>query len=186
MSNDQLMPIMKKSNDNIWSGLAAVVVGSGFLVSGNVVFAGNDVSSSFEGVEIRGEIEVYTAIIVTGKPARNIGEISHSGVAVVSVATVKEICNALPGYDVTVQSANRTSGAANLVSTSGDKIAYSIFYGGPTDAVSMTGTDPVNITAASAPTDGDGVDKDLRISIASGYRTAGSYSDTLTFSITAK
>lgn len=170
----------------IRGGLLAVGVGIGLVLGGSSAMAA-DVTQDDGELVIQGVVEVYTAISVDDKPAADLGILAYNaGVTKVSVATVTELCNKEDGYDVTIQSLNRAGDTANLKNTSGDAIPYSIYYNGSVEAVDMAGAAAVNITNASLPTDSDGVDKDVQIEIASGYKISGSYSDTLTFTITAK
>lgn len=170
----------------IRGGLLAIGVGIGLVLGGSSVLAA-DVTEDEGELVIEGVVEVFTAITVDDKAAANLGTLAYNaGVTKVSVATVTELCNKEDGYDVTIQSLNRAGGAANLKNASDDLIPYSIYYNGNEVAVDMTGAAAVNITNVSLPTDSEGVDKDVQIEIASGYKISGSYSDTLTFTITAK
>lgn len=107
------------------------------------------------------------------------------------VATVNERSNIPNGYTVSVESANALSTGTSIPyfegqnATTPETLDYTINYGGsPISLVSGIAT----ITDSNARTTGTGVDKDLAISYngSTHLLAADTYSDTLTFTITAK
>jgi len=105
-----------------------------------------------------------------------------SAVTAQKIATVTELSNNLVGYTVTLSTANN----AELVGALGgntDTVAYTLIYGGSAVAFTL-GT--ATISDVSVRTSGAGAAKDLAISFGAAFLNADSYSDTLTFTITAK
>lgn len=107
-----------------------------------------------------------------------------------AVATVNEFSNVKAGYTVSLQSSSaNASGLTNPVFVGGegdDTLEYTITYDGT--AVAFNGGAAATITDASDKTALAGIDKSLNISydgtVVNIYE--GTYSDTLTFTITAK
>ena len=105
-----------------------------------------------------------------------------------TVATVNEYSNVAAGYTVTLESATATAGTSNPVLSDGtNSLDYSLNYGGV--AVPITGGGAVTVSDTFGPSSSPaGSDKVLAISYAGSAVTLpdGSYSDTLTFTITGK
>jgi hypothetical protein len=108
------------------------------------------------------------------------------------VATVTERSNVQAGYTVTVESSNAAAaGTSEGFFESGatgnnDTLTYSVTYGG--NAVSYSGGGAAQVTDAGDKTAAGGNSNEVRISYqgASANLYNGTYSDTLTFTITAK
>jgi hypothetical protein len=104
-----------------------------------------------------------------------------------TVATVNEYSNVAAGYTVTLESAFATANGSDAALTDGtNSLDYSVTYGGTSvsfSGASATVTDTFGPSASPA-----GSDKDLAISYSGTAVTLpdGSYSDTLTFTITGK
>ncbi len=104
-----------------------------------------------------------------------------------TVATVNEYSNFAAGYTVTLESAFATANGAGAALTSGTaSLDYSVTYGGV--AVAFGGASALVTDAFGPSSSPAGLDKALAISYAgsSVTLTNGSYSDTLTFTITGK
>lgn len=137
---------------------------------------------------LTGTVPAVLSITVTPQPAASALDLSQT-VTNVSVASVNELSNRKPGYTVTLQSANAGSGTAFFFKsadvTNTDTLAYTLTYGGsPVSLVSGSAL----ITDATAKTAAAGVTKNLAISYngAASFLNQDTYSDTLTFTITAK
>jgi len=103
-----------------------------------------------------------------------------SAVTNLKIATVVELTNNKAGYTVVLSSAN-----GGLLKQAGgpDSLAYALRYDG--QAVSFAGGSAL-VSDVASRTGGAGVAKELDISFASAFLNADSYSDTLTFTISAK
>ncbi len=104
-----------------------------------------------------------------------------------TVATVNEYSNVAAGYTVTLESAFATANGAGAALTSGTtSLDYSVTYGGV--AVAFGGASALVTDAFGPSSSPAGLDKALAISYAGSSVTLpnGSYSDTLTFTITGK
>ena len=137
---------------------------------------------------LTGTVPAVLDISVTAQPAASTLDLSAT-ISGVSVASVTERSNRKPGYTVTLHSVNAGSGTTFLFKsadvTNTDSLAYTLTYGGsPVTLVSGSAL----ITDATAKTPAAGVTKDLQISYngAASFLNQDSYSDTLTFTITAK
>jgi hypothetical protein len=97
----------------------------------------------------------------------------------VQVGTVTERCNNSTGYKVTLTSANKSN---LLGSSTGAKIAYTLTYGGA--AVNLT-SGSATVTNATTKTATGGVTDAVLITFAGGFLVADTYSDTLTFTMSA-
>ncbi|NBC28421.1 MAG: hypothetical protein GVY29_00340 [Spirochaetes bacterium] len=108
------------------------------------------------------------------------------------VATVTERSNVQAGYTVTVESANAAAagtGSGFFDSSdagNNDTLNYSVTYGG--NAVSYSSGAPATVTDAGDKTASSGDSNEVRISYSGSSANIynGTYSDTLTFTITAK
>jgi len=105
-----------------------------------------------------------------------------------AVATITEVSNSHLGYTVTVSSANAVSASSSTPdftsATSPDTLAYSLTYGG-TPVAFTSGI--ATVTTATAKTPAGGVSNTLGLTYdgSTANLSAGTYSDTLTFTITA-
>ncbi len=139
-------------------------------------------------ITLSGTIPVITSISVTPEP--DIANLDLSAdLTDKKIATVVELSNKRTGYTVTIQSANAGSGSTPVFKGSDvdntDTIDYAVSYGGA--AATFSGG-IATVTDASAKTTKDGASKDVAITVggASVFPNADTYSDTLTFTITAK
>jgi hypothetical protein len=98
------------------------------------------------------------------------------------LATVTEISNNPAGYSVSLASANGGALRGSLAGNA-DAVPYTLKYGNQAVVFSLG---LATIADASARTGGAGSAKDLAISFAAAFLNADTYSDTLTFTITAK
>ena len=154
------------------TGLFAVVLGMG-LASG--AFAATTGS-----VTIQGTVATVVAITVTGTTPFNALDLTTTQ-ANLPVANVVEQSNDALGYKVTMSSAN----AGTLKNGTAGSVAYTAKYNATTVTLSAT---PQNVTTAPATTTVVNVTKPLTISYtgaAAASMMAGTYSDTLTFTIAA-
>ncbi len=128
---------------------------------------------------LSGVVAPVTSVTVT--PDANASSLPvGTTVSGLKIATVNELSNDKAGYSLTLSTAN----GAQLKEAAGtDALSYSLSYNGVAVAFS-SGSATISDTAAR--TSGSGVSKDLAISFAAAFLNADSYSDTLTFTITAK
>lgn len=137
-------------------------------------FAATTASLSLSGV-----VAPVTAITVTADPnAANLPV--GSSVTGMKIAVVNELSNDKAGYSVSLATAN--GGLLKEVAGS-DSLAYSLSYNG--NAVVFSAGSAL-ISDVSSRTPGSGSSKDLAISFSSAFLNADSYTDTLTFTISAK
>lgn len=131
-------------------------------------------------ITISGSVAAATAITVTSSPGYNTLDLSNS-VTDLQVASVRETNNTTLGYRVTLTSAN----AGQLKNGSVGSLAYSAKYNGASVTLSTT---PQTITNTGNSNTVVNVLKPLAISYtgaAANTMMAGTYSDTLTFTIAA-
>lgn len=130
-------------------------------------------------LSLSGTVAPVTSIVVT--PDANASNLPVGSTAsALKIATVTELSNDKAGYSVTLSTAN----GGYLKEASGtDSLAYSLSYNGSAVAFS---SGSATISDVSARTGGAGSAKELDISFASAFLNADSYTDTLTFTITAK
>ena len=100
------------------------------------------------------------------------------------VGIAKETCNDKLGYKVTLPSANAAATAQAVlkgaISGNPDSVNYSIIYNAvPVTLVSGSAT----VTTAVAKTGAAGLQKNLAVTLAGGWLTADTYSDTITLTI---
>jgi|AACY02.16.fsa_nt_gi hypothetical protein len=141
-------------------------------------------------ITLQGVMEKKVAITVTGTGGYNALDMDAS-VTDLTVVTVNEYANVREGYTVTLSSRNAVDGGVAEPffegAVAGETLAYSVKYGGA--AVTWTGGS-ATITDASAKTPLAGTNKSLAISYdayAAGNNLGNdTYSDELTFTITAK
>lgn len=139
-------------------------------------------------VTLTGTVPAVLDITVTALPAASSLDLSVDTTNL-AVATVVERSNKKGGYTVTLESANAKvlGGSAAFFKSADpantDTLTYSISYGGT----------PVTLSAGSAlvtdsntKTLGTGTSKTVAISYTGAFLYEDSYSDTLTFTITAK
>ncbi len=105
-----------------------------------------------------------------------------------SVGTVTETSNVYGGYTVTLESANgvaNSSGAYFESSTAGntDTLTYDVSYGGTPVDLSGDGAAEVTTNAGKSAAGGDSKTVAITFSGASANLYAGTYEDTLTFTI---
>ena len=139
-------------------------------------------------ITISGTIAASTTIQVT--PEADITDLDLTvDLANKKIATVVEKSNKRAGYTVTVTSANAAGGSTLFFKGSdalnADTVPYTLSYGG----VPATFTAGIaTVTDASAKTTKDGSSKDVAIDVGGSalYPNADTYSDTLTFTVTAK
>jgi hypothetical protein len=105
------------------------------------------------------------------------------------VATVNEKSNNAAGYSVSVASTNAAATSSTIAYlegvTEGETLDYTISYGGAAVLLNTFG-EAIVTDVVGAKTTAAGVDNSVQISYTGGFLSADSYSDTLTFTITAK
>ena len=116
----------------------------------------------------------YNALDLTASPAN------------LNVAIVNEQCNDPKGYTVAVTTANGTTTGVlkGAIAGNPDTVSYTMTYNG--GAVTLAGSS-ATVTDVTAKTAAAGVNKNLNIAYTGNANLgADTYSDTLTFTITAK
>ena len=99
-----------------------------------------------------------------------------------NVGSINETCNDPNGYSLSAVSANLS--ILQPLAGGPDNVPYTVSYGGA--PMNLSGA-PITVTNAVAPTGAGGVDNAVAISYSDpGFIEADSYSDTITFTITAK
>lgn len=153
----------------------------GFLMAPQALFAPQAVLAATSGtVTLSGSVPAATAIVVTGVSGYNSLDLSTTA-SDLAVASIREINNTANGYRVTVAS---TTGGALKNGTLGS-IPYTAKYGGSTVTLSTT---PAVVTNTGSTTSVVNVVKSLQVSYSGTDLSTlmqGSYSDTLTFTISA-
>ena len=148
-----------------------------------ILGTGPALAASSGDLDLTGVILPICDVVVT--PVAGVADALPFGGAAadLNVASVNEACNVPAGYDMTAQSAN--SSVLTPVGPSADTVPYTFKYA--TVLVDLSGGGAVNVTNAIARTVPAGVDKAVDISYAdpSGFG-ADTYTDTITFTITAK
>ncbi len=144
---------------------------------------GSALAASSGNLDLTGVIAAACDVVVT--PVVGTADNLPFGAAGVdvNVASVNESCNVPAGYDMTAQSSQ--SSVLTPVGASLDTVPYTFKYA--TVTFDLSGGGAVNVTNVTSPTPGGGVNKAVDISYAdpSGF-AADSYTDTITFTITAK
>src|SRR2546422_577733 len=170
------MQTMRKSN--IRRGILAAVLTGGLALSAVSAFA--------ETVVLTGTVEAINTIVST--PSGNTFNVANAGFPSTSVATLKETSNITAGYHVTLLSTSTGSGTAFKLQSAGTgsatPITYTVKYGplgSESDVAITTAGTAVDVTSTTAPTVAAGVDKVLKIAVASGgtYNAAADYTDTI-------
>lgn len=131
-------------------------------------------------ITLSGSVPAATAIVVTGVGTFNNLDLTTTQ-SNLQVANVREINNTPNGYTVRMTSAN----GGLLKNGSIGSLTYTARYNG---VAANLNTSPVTVTNASASTSVVNVLKPLTISytgVSADSLMAGTYSDTLTFTITA-
>lgn len=134
---------------------------------------------------IQGTVDPTFSITVTGAT----GYSSLSLTTVVTkkaIATIVEKSNNAAGYTVTLNSVNKGALKGAIV-TNADALNYTLQYGG-VDVTLDAATGNATLSDVSTVTPGAGTSKSLTISYdaSTSMLTADTYSDTLTFTMTAK
>ncbi|MCA1950274.1 MAG: hypothetical protein LDL24_06865 [Treponema sp.] len=139
-------------------------------------------------ITLQGTIPAILKIIVT--PEAGINSLDLTQNLSMKIATAVEISNKRAGYTVTVSSANaQTAGTdapffKGAASDNTDTLPYSISYGGTTAAFS-SGVATVSTSAVKTSATGTVKDVVLNFNGSSLFPNEDTYSDTLTFTITA-
>lgn len=160
-----------------------------WVVAVMVLLSGAAAMAATEGnVTVSGTVDPINEITVTSQTGFNALSLT-AGETDKLVAIVNEKNNNTAGYTVTLSSANAVvsaDGIARLKDTvnTANTIAYTIKYGGSAVTLAVDGTSVV--TANGTNTDSTGVNKNVNISTTAGWHNAGTYSDTLTFTIASK
>ncbi len=145
-----------------------------------MIISTNALAATVGSITLSGNIPGATAIVVVAEAGYDSLDLSTTQTNT-KIATVREINNTAAGYAVTLASTN--SGA--LKNGSVGSITYSATYNDVSVTLSST---PVTVTSQGAQSSIINVTKDLDISY-KGVNTedymAGTYSDTLTFTISA-
>lgn len=131
-------------------------------------------------ITLSATVPAATAIVVTGTGSYNTLDLSTAATNL-AVASIREINNTTGGYTVTAASTN----AGKLKNGSAGSVTYTAKYNGSSFTLSSS---PVNVTTSPASTSVVNIVKSLQISYAAqpaGSLMAGTYSDTLTFTISA-
>lgn len=129
---------------------------------------------------LQGSVAAATSITVTGTGNYNALDLAVTATDL-AVATVNEANNTTTGYKVTVASTN----AGLLKNGTAQSLAYTAKYNGATFTLSTTPQTVTNVTSSTAIVN---VNKTLTISYtgqAASAMLAGTYSDTLQFTIAA-
>ena len=132
------------------------------------------------GITLQGTIAPATAITVTGTAPYNSLDLNTTQTNLL-VANVREVNNTSTGYTVKLSSANN----GLLANGAADSIAYTATYND--SAVSLTST-PVAVTQSAPQNVVVNTQKPFKISytgVTDDSKMAGSYTDTLTFTISA-
>ena len=156
-----------------------------------MVLAGGTLFAATSGtIVLQGTVPVILEVIVTTDPAAGSLDLSQN-VTDVLVGTVVERSNKKAGYTVTIDSTNAVNAGSNVARFESadpanlDTLDFTISYGGVPVALSSgsaTVSDQVVKTAAA------GNSNEVRISYdgTTAFMYEDAYTDTLTFTITAK
>jgi hypothetical protein len=140
-------------------------------------------AASTGDLDLTGVIAPACDVVVT--PVGGVADALPFGAAQtdLNVASVNEACNVVAGFDMTAQSAN--SSVLTPVGASPDTVAYTFKY--DTTLYDLSGGGAVNVTNSVIRTPPAGWDKAVDISYADPTGIgADTYTDTITFTITAK
>lgn len=152
-------------------------------VTTGVVYAASDT------LTIQGAVAAILSITATSQPGYNTLNLA-SNVTDQLVAVVNEKCNRNAGYTVDIQSANGVAHSLNAAGfysgTTSDSLSYTVKYDG--NAVSFTNGAATSVINSNSKSPQAGTNRNVTISYsaASANLAEGTYSDTLTFTITAK
>jgi len=159
---------MQSLNGAISAGASAA-----FVIGAVSLAAANPLGTGSGSVRLKGDVALACSVTVTdlGQSLNLVG--GETGKAVGSIV---ETCNAGTGYLVTINSAN----AGYLRNDAAGAIAYSVTYDG--QGGTLGNALPISRTGAQF-----GRQSALAVTVPAGNQaTAGTYSDTLTVTITAK
>jgi hypothetical protein len=139
-------------------------------------------------VTLQGTIPAILKIVVTPEPGINNLDLTSD--LLMKIATAVEISNKRAGYTVTVSSANAVAASTNEpffkgnAADNADTLPYSITYGGNLAAFS---NGVAMVSSTSTRTSAAGLSKDVVLSFngTSFFPNEDTYTDTLTFTITA-
>lgn len=170
------------NNKNIKTIIAAVAI---FVSIGSIDRAAAQVSGN---LGLSGDVATVLALGITPSGADSLafdsGAVSNS-----TIASILEACNDADGYTVTVTSSNGQFQGANTGMLQGgshsELLSYTISYADV--GVTLTGG-TATITNSNSKTSAGGVTKTVKITYdaTSSNLAADTYTDTLTFTITAK
>jgi len=139
-------------------------------------------------VTLQGSIPAILKIVVTPEPGINSLDLTSD--LMMKIATAVEISNKRAGYTVTVSSANAVAASTNepffkgIAADNTDTLPYSITYGGNMAAFS-NGAATVSSTTTRTSAAGISNDVVLIFNGTSFFPNEDTYTDTLTFTITA-
>ncbi len=151
-----------------------------FMIAASVAFAVSAQAATTGTITLSGTVAAATAITVTPAAGYNSLDLSTTQ-SNLNVATVREINNTTLGYSVKVASTN----AGLLKNGTLGSVTYTSQYNGSSYTLSAT---PQTVTTGTASNSVVNVTKPLTISYtgtAADSLMQGSYSDTLTFTITS-
>jgi spore coat protein U-like protein len=136
-------------------------------------------------ITLQGTVAQSCNITVTPQTGYNALDLSTSPTSL-NVATVNETCNDPKGYTVSMTTANGTTTGVlkGAIAGNPDTVTYNVTYNG--SAVTLAGS-TATVTNVTAKTAAAGVTKNLNIAYTGNSNLgADTYTDTLTFTITAK
>lgn len=163
----------------------AIVVIAAVLLVG---LAGTATAQTTGSITLTGVVSQLLEITVTPAPGYDSLDLTTSQTDLL-VATVNEKSNNQAGYSVSVESANAAGAGSSTAFFVGadagntDTLDYNLSYGGSPVAFDATGNAVVSNVAST--TGVSGVDKAVEITYTGAFLNADTYSDTLTFTITA-
>jgi hypothetical protein len=129
---------------------------------------------------LSGSVAPKTTIAIS-VPSATLSKLATAGAQTESIATLTEVCNKAGGFTVNVTSANL--GYLKGGSSSPETINYSLTYGSTT--VALTSANAL-LYSQTTKTSKDGATQALSVSYTGDEaRAADTYTDTLTFTITA-
>lgn len=159
-----------------------------FFVWVVLVFASFPLAAQATGtLTLTGTVPPILSITVNALPAA--ATLNLSADTDVAVANVVERSNKKGGYTVTVESLNAVSSGASqpyfksIDAGNADTLTYTLSYGGTTVTFSAG---RAIVSDSNTRTTGAGVSKAVRVAYTGAFLYEDTYSDTLTFTITAK
>ncbi|HTI99468.1 MAG TPA: hypothetical protein VL527_11350 [Dongiaceae bacterium] len=140
-------------------------------------------AQSSANLTIQGSVSAINTISVAPQTGYNALDLVNGETdKLVGIAT--ETSNDVLGYKVTLKSTNAGTSAQAVLkgaaSGNADTVNYSVKYGG---SVVTLSSGAAVVTSASGRTGSSGATKNISITLAGGWRTADTYSDTLTLTI---